>query len=702
MTNDLNPDNPIFSEYYQTRFQPTFIDQIRKREGGQIIIDINTPDSGSVKFSGLYSSTETNIGTYFRNYAGIGGGTWDYNFQFQEFGISTVNASLQGKNYLPWFDVDWNVSYAHSKGTNPYDFQLIFNEVGGGGGIGVGKPTYDPQRFIQTAVNNYTVAQCSSSTYNKQENFDKEMTAFLVLSKKYTIGTIFSGELKGGGKYKERSRWVNQEQFINNDQLHPFFTDGINTEAFIESRFGDFYLNRRAGVASLSDFVDEPAVSRNLLGKYKMNPIINLSTIRQWYAFIKSSYFGGNAAFVSNATARINSYSMSEAVSSAFIMNTLHIGQSVILMTGLRVEDEKDKYFGNYGVGLSVIGLQTTGTIKDTATRFNETIWLPNAQLVIRPTDFLTVRLAGYRALARPDYNMRLPRFSTANQQPVPITLGNTNIRNTKAWNFEVNTQIYNNAIGLISISAFYKKIDDLYHIMTNVNINRGTDPTYNDSVLTSIGITWQKTGVFKTIMDANPTSTYTLPYNSNSPSYAWGFEFEHQTNFGFLSNNLANLTLSYNISISRSETHIIVSDQIQPYFLKFTNRWVWDKQSGLDNLARWQKRQSENQPNLFGNFALGYDIGRFSTRVSVFYQDESVQTYSFDGQSDLHTKSFTKWDLAFKYQLTQVVNLFLNIDNLTNLVETTSQINTFTGWDLLRSELSYGMTAELGVRLSL
>jgi TonB-dependent receptor len=691
-----------FNDYRVNRLQVGFIDQTRKRNGGQLIIDINTPDSGSVKLSGLYSSTETNIGSYSRNYAlNTGGGTWDYNFRYQEFGINTANASLQGKNHIFGLDVDWNMSYAQSKGTNPYDFLMVFQEANGGG-TSIPEARDHPENLTKYAVNNYSAAQCSSSVFNKQENYDKEVTTYLNLSKRYTLGNLLSGELKGGGKYKSRSRWMDQEQFGDNNQLHGLYLGGVDTAAFKASRFGAYYA-RGAGTAVLSDFVDEPAPTRDLLGKYRMNPIINLDAIRQFYGFMKNAYFGGNSEFSRSSLADINGYTTSEKLSSAFIMNTLDIGQSITLITGLRVEQEDNDYLAHYGVGLNVIGIIVSGPINDTTARYKETIWLPNVQLVIRPKDFLTIRLAGYRALARPDYNMRLPRFSTINGTPTPFTLGNTNLRNTKAWNFEVNAQVFNNTVGLISVSAFYKKIDDLYHSMTTLPIGGTGDSRYNDSVLSSIGITWQKSGVFKTIMDYNSNATYSLPYNSPGPSYAWGFEIEHQMNFSFLSVSwLKNITLSYNLSITRSETQIIISDQYQPYFLIFNgSRWVWNAGTQY-NLAKRVTRQSENQPNIYGNCSLGYDIGSFSARISVFYQDESIRSYSATGQADVHINSFSKWDLALKKQITRIVTLFLNIDNLTNQVETASQVNTLRDWKLLNDEASYGISVDFGIRLSL
>jgi hypothetical protein len=242
---------------------------------------------------------------------------------------------------------------------------------------------------------------------------------------------------------------------------------------------------------------------------------------------------------------------------------------------------------------------------------------------------------------------------------------------------------------------------------MTNVPIGNVKEwnqpvPGYNDSVLTSIGITAQKDPLFKGIFDGNYNATYTLPYNSPGASYVWGVEFEHQTNFSFISASLSNITLSYNLSITRSETKILTSYQYIPDYLVFKGgRWQWEQGSAY-NLATIETRRSENQPEFYGNCSLGYDIGGFSARVSVFYQDEYVQTYTASGTADIHNNSFAKWDLALKHQFSPMITIFFNVENLTNVVETTSYLNNMQGWNLPYDELSYGRSAELGVRISM
>jgi outer membrane receptor protein involved in Fe transport len=259
-----------------------------------------------------------------------------------------------------------------------------------------------------------------------------------------------------------------------------------------------------------------------------------------------------------------------------------------------------------------------------------------------------------------------------------------------------LNTQIYSNTIGLISISGFYKVIDDLYHEMNNVSIDAV------DSLFTAQGMTWQNTAPFAAIIHQRSIHNLTVPYNSDKKSYAWGFEFEHQMNFGFLPGYLSNITLSYNFSITRSETYIIGSMVTQQTDTTYDSRGNRIIIPIYHHVPVDLKRESEGQPNLYGNLALGYDIGGFSARVSVFLQGEYVQQYSSDGQRDIYVDPFTKWDLALKQKLNDTFSLLLNIDNLTNRQEKTSFKDNVVAWQIPRTAELYGTTVDFGVRVNL
>ncbi|OYV87085.1 MAG: hypothetical protein B7Z63_02975, partial [Ignavibacteriae bacterium 37-53-5] len=510
-----DPTSHFRNDYKINQFTVAFTNETRKRSGGQMILDINTPDSGLVKVSGLYNSTQRRIGVDSRIYpAGASGATWDYIYRSTEVGMSTANASIQGKNFFSGFDLDWSASYAHSRVDNPFDYEMRFTETPGvlpGQSVPSGRD-HPELNIIPFAANDYSAAACSSAVYYQQQNFERERAASLNVARKYGLTDELSGELKAGGKYKERTRWMSRAEFDDNSYLHGFYSTNIDGSPIVltGTRFEGYYLNRTGMAPSLSDFINQPASTRDLLGLYKMSPIIDENAMRLWYNLNKNGVSGASLEYNSNGQAALDQYGVMERVTAGYLMNTLNVGRNITFLAGLRVEKEANDYNARFSPG----GLQTIGIvvsapagIVDTNTAYGETILLPNAQLILRPTDFLNVRMAAYRALARPDYNLRLPQFVLGTFTPTQLTMGNPNLKDTKAWNFEVNTQVYGNRVGLVTISVFYKRIDDLYHEMINANISRSFD-----SLLGAIGVTWQNVEPFKSLLARSNSYSLTVP----------------------------------------------------------------------------------------------------------------------------------------------------------------------------------------------
>jgi TonB-dependent receptor len=700
----------IYNDYVTPGYgTATFTDETRDRNGIQSILDFNTPDSGSVKLSGLYSETGRDIATHSRVYVGTSSSAyWDYNYEYNELRISTVNASLQGKNYLLGLDIDWCASYAKSVTDNPYDFALKFT----GGGA---DPTQSIGNTLESlsarADNNFAAAQCSTGVYKQQLNFDQDKTAYVNALKKYTIGTTMSGAVKIGGKYREKTRWMTAEEYDDNNYLGGYlYHNGIDTVALKNSRFSSYFNSSVPDV--LTDFIDSPVGSRGLLGKFAFTPLINLDALKQWYSLFKDANNSGNREFVYSQAGRLTDYTVVERVSSEYLMNTLNFGQFATLIAGVRVETENNDYIAKYCTGsLGTIGIAVTASkpILDSVAMFSQTSWLPNLQFTIKPTSYLNIRLAAYKAIARPDYNLRLPQYSDIGQSGgiARVTSGNINLKNMEAWNYEANAQVYDNTIGLVSLSAFYKRITNYINVTNNINL----EPGIFKQLCAQYNMVFTDQSIITDFSGSNGVKA-NIPYNDPDPSYVWGLELEHQMNFGFLPGYLKNITLSYNISITRSLTHIIygvtdVAIKRDSTVNRITHVVTYSYSPAYTRDYKVITRESEGQPNLYGNAALGYDIGGFSGRLSVFYQDKYVRQYTAYDQANIIQDPFFKMDLSLKQQITNSIAIILNINNVTNRSETRTEENTFSSlgiqpWSNPSTEELYGRTIDLGVRISL
>jgi hypothetical protein len=197
--------------------------------------------------------------------------------------------------------------------------------------------------------------------------------------------------------------------------------------------------------------------------------------------------------------------------------------------------------------------------------------------------------------------------------------------------------------------------------------------------------------------MDIARAYDLTLPYNSPKPTKVWGFEFEHQMNFRFLPGLLKNIVLSYNASLVRSEAIIYGSRTIS--YIDRTGPIPLPKSR---NVLVEVKQKLEGMPEFFGNVALGYDIGKFSGRVSLFHQGEHNASYSALGENDEITNAFTRIDFAFKQGITDNLALFMNVSNATNIEDGSSISNRVAGRKLFNQSEQYGLTADFGVTVKL
>jgi hypothetical protein len=175
--------------------------------------------------------------------------------------------------------------------------------------------------------------------------------------------------------------------------------------------------------------------------------------------------------------------------------------------------------------------------------------------------------------------------------------------------------------------------------------------------------------------------------------------------NFGFLPVSwLQNIVLTYNLSITRSKTDILFNQDVtDSVYVPATPRRPETYNLLSNNVPVFVTRQSEDQPEMYANVALGYEIYGFSARVSLFYQDKYTRLYSANGTADVIVDAFAKWDLALKQQITSQLALFFNVNNMLNRKESTSRLNNIFDWgNLPRTAELYGTSVDLGVRITL
>jgi TonB-dependent receptor len=686
-----------YTDFLITDLTLGYIDELRKRNGVGLLLDFNTPDSGSIRINNLFNQTTRDYVTYTRDYPNGGErvyyGAWD-----REQEINSFNSSIKGDNYLFDMNVNWGLSFAQSKSSFPYNYRMLFSEppiTDSSGMKAIPENLWKGPvaSFIDYAYNNFQKSTLDTAIYSTEKNHDIERTAFLDLSKKYTIGDQMSGDIKIGGKYRYRTRFKEATSlmapyYLSYYQMNTLAGDGsVVPKNFAGTRFSNLQLIGK--LVLLTNFLDPTPAKRNIFDNYALNPLINRDALREWYELNKNGTGSstGPREYNFDPEAAADYYDIVERITAGYIMNTFNFGNAITLIAGVRVESENNDYLAKY-VSTALSGFPTTGSLLDTTATYTETTWLPNFHLTVRPLDFLNVRLAAYRAIARPDFNMRLNKLVARITNPRnPVVVGNPGLKNAKAWNYEINTSLFGNEIGLLTVSAFYRHIDDMFHLVTNIPCDYTRGP---GSILDTLGVTWAMP------FPMNSPMNLTYAVSSPEPTKVWGFELEHQANLNFLPGLLSHIVLSYNLSIVRSET----------YVLSYRVDTTWFVLPGIGRIPKFanvltqEKQKLEGQPEFFGNLAVGYDIGGFSGRVSVFFQDEYNRSYSASRRSDPVVQPFYRWDLSLRQRLTDNFSVFFNLNNFTSVEEQVYTTNRVAMWETLTSNQQYDLTAELGVRV--
>jgi len=690
-----------------------YTDEIRQRSGGGLILDVNTPDGGFVKASGLYNQTSRDFITYARNFP-LDGDLLLYSARDREQSIRLVTGALTGENHLLGFDLDWGGSYSGSVSDFPFDYEISFtepslNDSDGNTIAGIaGTPTDvrrgPPEGVVPYALNNFEQAYFYSAFFRDERSTDDNLAAFLNLERAVSIGTAVRATFRMGGKYRSRGRSRDRSEFLAPYYNQPFPTyvrlaDGTLVPKDFTGTSFDGLVRQNAngvdgsGVIISTNFLGDGDLDRDLFGRFTLAPVLDRDLLREWYALNQNGYSSlrQRPEYEENLEPAVDYYDITERVSAGYVMSTVDVGRRVTLLGGVRVEREDNDYASRFAPnGLNGVPVPS-GSIRDTSSSFAQTIWLPNAQAVVRPTDFLTVRLAAYRALARPDFNNRLANAVARNSgfffPGNSITLGNPNLRSATAWNYEANVSFFGPRLGLFSVSAFYKDISDYFQRINGLSYT-------GSAVFDSLGIDYQSPYADGVRFQLR------APYNISQPTTVYGVEVEHQTNLAFLPGPLSGLVVGYNFSVVRSNT-VVPRVRVETTYIE---RPPFPPIAQVTYVPYEEEQKLQEQPDFFANVSLGYDFRSFSARASVFHQ--SAYNTSFAGNTATQTDNlrggYTRLDLAFTQAIGDRLRLLLNLNNLTGVEEQSLRYVPYLDRTLVNSAETYGTTVDLGLRLTL
>jgi TonB-dependent receptor len=291
----------------------------------------------------------------------------------------------------------------------------------------------------------------------------------------------------------------------------------------------------------------------------------------------------GEFATASSQGADPSSYDLVEKVSSGYVMNTVDLTSKLRLVGGIRFE----------GTSLSTVSFDTGDPthvppiLPSLSAKANGSYLsvLPSAAIRYAITQSTNFRLSYSRGLSRPDPAdiAQAVTYTTVGSPGITqntVTLGNPNLKAETADSIDFLVEHYLNSFGMVSVGYFYKNLTN--PIVQNQFFIDNFSP--NPVILPQ-------------------TFLATQPINAGS---AWlnGVELAYLQHLSFLPGKLKGLGISANYSYVASRASGIPGRSDNPRLLR-------------------------NAPNTW-NISPTYDMGRFSVRVGLSYNQANISSYAF------------------------------------------------------------------------
>lgn len=353
-----------------------------------------------------------------------------------------------------------------------------------------------------------------------------------------------------------------------------------------------------------------------------------------------------------------------------YLMTGINIGSYITFTPGVRYEYNKYNTTARYYnlAGKLMEGpVDMQGDFYNVKAETNNKYLFPMINLKIKPVKWFDVRLAYTQTVSRNSVGSISPRIfidKSLKQYGVP------DLKPQYNTNYDVYFSFYANKIGLFTVGAFYKKLE---------NQVLPYSETVTDTSVYGVG-------------SGDYGKTFTYPLNNEWPGYVKGIEIDWQTQFSYLPKPFNGIVLNANISFMQSETKypFYQSDKIPivPFGSPF---YVYDRY--------YTSRASEiiGTPSMVGNVALGYELGGFSARISAYYQDYTISsTNSMEKTYNLNKDKLLRFDFQASQKIFKGFFVYLNLNNITDNPDRTIYAY-YT--DLLNREEKYGVSGDIGIR---
>ena len=629
---------------------------------------------GKIAFSNFFSTGTTDVqnrGQLFNTVLN----QQNYTLAFSTSKQSLLTNALSLEQDIPLFHLSLKLSHAYSETKAPDDWTVGFQQAPAGLTQFTGAVNVLPQSVNRAAIVDPTQGFLGSIISSSSFTRERAYTAALDLQTDVNVNDLVTSVVKFGGKYRYQTRSYVQDQYTGQGF-------GLTSAKFVDSLIAAHFpaLGAYASSTSLpiAPFLD-PGFSYDgfLNGDYTMSLPLNYGMVSAMAHFVRNNplILGTQNLTYFHDLFNSNSYNYDghEGQGAFYVMATIHVGPDITVIPGVRYQNLQRTYTAPRGQQNTSSALGGPYRFYDTTLSVSNGYWLPDVMIRYKPLPWFDLRLSYSNTVSYPDYNAIVPRIDV--QIGNAINWNNYSLTPTRSTNYDAYASFYDNTIGLFTVGAFLKRIDNLIY-STNFYVNDSAAVPYYPPNLSSLA----------------PSGTYNIFTYINDPFRIddYGMEFDWQTHFWYLPSPFNGLVLNVNY------THIFSKAQ---YPFSELRRIGGPRVFQLVNVDTSYTARLINQPDNIVNLSLGFDYKDFSIRVSMLYQDDISSDVQFWDQLRANTASYTRWDVSVKQKLPWFgFQLYGDLNNL-NAATDVSLISVPT--NVPNSQQSYGLTADLGLRWS-
>ncbi|MFA7229208.1 MAG: TonB-dependent receptor, partial [Melioribacteraceae bacterium] len=478
---------------------------------------------------------------------------------------------------------------------------------------------------------------------------DRNLVAQLNAKINFDFGNDIAGYLKFGGKLRWNRRDRDNSQYwtsyFNVDSIGVFAAKSPN------SFYRSFALTSGRKILMGNFLSQDDVVGQFLNGEYDFGVSIDKFALDDFLANMRDAKLqSGHPLFVRNSQTDLQDYNASENVLASYIMAEVNLTPKLLFIPGIRVERTTNDYKSIFGTpSYDEDATPDLLGAKDTVGSRSYHDFLPMFQVRYRAYDWFDIRASVTKTLSRPNYFNLVP-WEEILYLDNNINKGNPNLKHTQVWNYDLFFSFYNQ-YGLLTTGAFYKKLWNIDYIRQSRIQDGGK---YHGFMLTQ-------------------------PVNAETPSTVYGVEIDLQANLTLLPSPFDGIVFYANLSIMKSKTYF-------PYFAIGPRSPLPPFTPTIIDTVR--EGTMPGQADYLGNFAIGYEKGGFSGRLSLVFQGKSLSYVGPRAELDGFTDQLTRWDLAIQQKLFDNISLFLNVNNISNTAEGSSlgvlnftTMNEYFGW---------------------